>query len=160
MAARENQGYLIAVIILVLLTLVLALVAFLGISKANEYADIRDGVNQDLALQKNIARAYEIQIENLKAYIGGQGATVAMVQTNLDSMSRLVDPNFDDNQKNQVNAIIDSAKEMHDAYTNDMKQFVSNDEDEEQTQEPTYRNLTQNLTAVLNKKFRQSIVHV
>ena len=36
MAARENQGYLIAVIVLVLLALILALVAFLGIQKAYE----------------------------------------------------------------------------------------------------------------------------
>ena len=52
MAARENQGYLIAVIVLVLLSLILALLAFLGWSSANENSDLLTAANQKARPQR------------------------------------------------------------------------------------------------------------
>ena len=63
MAARENQGLLIAVIILVLLTLVLALAAFLGLSKAGENADSNLQFEADVAYNKKLAEGYQNQAE-------------------------------------------------------------------------------------------------
>ena len=65
MAARENQGYLIAVIILVLLTLVLALVAFLGIAKATEYSEGLVKAKADLNVQNKVSEAHQIEAEIL-----------------------------------------------------------------------------------------------
>ncbi len=70
MAARENQGYLIAVIILVLLSLVLALAAFLGLSKMGEYADNKEQAENKLYVEAKLREANGYQSEILKAYIG------------------------------------------------------------------------------------------
>ena len=70
MAARENQGLLIAVIILVLLTLVLALAAFLGLSKAGENADSNAQFEADVAYYKKLSEGYQNQAELLKALAG------------------------------------------------------------------------------------------
>ena len=150
MAARENQGYLIAVIILVLLSLVLALVAFLGISRASENGDSRDTVTSQLALQKNLTRASQIKNEILLAYIGGFGFSVTEVQTNIDSLGRLVDSNFDDSQKALITDVIKSVTDIQTQYEQDMKQFIATP-DEEQAQEFTWRGLTTNLAKVLSK---------
>ena len=69
MAARENQGFLIAVIILVLLTLVLALATFLGISKANEYAATKEAAEKSLAVQKTLGEAHKIEAQVLREKI-------------------------------------------------------------------------------------------
>ena len=57
MAARENQGYLIAIIVLVLLSLVLAVTAFLGIQKAYEKADSAASLDAKLQVSRKIAEA-------------------------------------------------------------------------------------------------------
>ena len=74
MAARENQGYLIAVIILVLLTLVSALVAFLGIQKAYEQAEVAEASDGKLKVALEIAKAEGLKGEAYKAVIGDLGA--------------------------------------------------------------------------------------
>ena len=48
MAARENQGYLIAVILLVLLSVVLAIATYFGFTGMNEVADQRDSAISSL----------------------------------------------------------------------------------------------------------------
>ncbi len=76
MAARENQGYLIAVIILVLLTLVLALVAFFGMSKAAENSVAKTEAEQDRDYYKEFASAQDYEIQILKAMIGNLGPSI------------------------------------------------------------------------------------
>ncbi len=153
MAARENQGYLIAVIILVLITLVLALVAFLGINKAFQYADERDDAENKLALQKNLTQAYDTKSRVLMACVGDMGGKekIAEVPTLIQSLDRLVDPNFDESQKNLITDVTKSVNEVYAQYENDMKQFIAAP-DAEQAAELTWRSLTRNLAAVLSKK--------
>jgi len=77
MAARENQGLLIAVIILVLLTLVLALTSFLGLSKAGENADSNQQLEEKVKYLEKLADGYQSQAEVLKALAGDFGLGVA-----------------------------------------------------------------------------------
>ena len=70
MAARENQGYLIAIIVLVLLSLVLAVTAFLGVQKAYEKADSAESLDAKLQVSRKIAEAGDLKGEALKSIIG------------------------------------------------------------------------------------------
>ena len=77
MAARENQGYLIAVIILVLLSLVLALVAFLGVQGAYEQADTAKSFEQKAYVAQKQAEAESFKAEAYAAMIGSLGTAPA-----------------------------------------------------------------------------------
>jgi cell shape-determining protein MreC len=160
MAARENQGYLIAVIVLVLLSLVLALAAFLGLSKMNEYADNKAAAEQNLAFTKELAKAQSIQSEILKAYIGDLGPSVAEVQTQIDSLNRIATSNsFDSGQKGQIQEIIDSVMSVKDLYDKDMLGNVGTAE-AGQTPDFTWRSLVKNLSTVLATKHNDYFVQV
>ncbi len=160
MAARENQGYLIAVIILVLLSLVLALAAFLGLSKMNEYADNKAAAEQSLAFEKKLSQAHEIQSEILKAYIGDLGPSVAEVETQIGSIQRLAtSADLESNQKSQIQAVMDSVMAVKAVYEKDMLGNVGSAE-AGQNQEFTWRSLVNNLSTVLAKKHNEYYVQV
>ena len=61
MAARENQGYLIAVILLVLLSVVLAIATFFGFSSMMEAAGQRDELQESLEAEQDASLAYQAQ---------------------------------------------------------------------------------------------------
>ncbi len=150
MAARENQGYLIAIIVLVLISLILALVAFLGVSKATEYADKSEALSSELAFNKNLATAHETEVDILKAYIGKFGMSVAEVDTQIDSMARLSSSEFNQNQKDLIADVLTDVKNVKEAYQGDMKQFIGTNDDP--AKEFTWRSLNDDLASVLNKK--------
>ncbi len=148
MAARETQGYLIAVICLVLLSLVLALATFLGISKASEYADAKQSAEDKLAVEMKIAKANQIEAEILRAYVGDFGKSVQEVQAQVDSLDQLKigvsDPALTD--------VINRVAEVRKGYDEDMKMFMSASEETDTVQDPTWRGLTRNLNTMLAKK--------
>lgn len=148
MAARENQGYLIAVIILVLLVLVLGLVSFLGISKANEYSEEVTKLQNDLTVEQKIGQAQAFQSEILRSYIGDLGDTLAEVPTNIASVERLSnDQALSDTNRAAIKNIENRVKEVKDTYDRDMRQFVARSEDD-QTEELTWSAVLRNLVAV------------
>ena len=101
MAARENQGSLIAIIVLILLLLVATLVAFLG---WNTYFDARDAkVNAEkkAAAEGSRADAYEYLYKVQAAYIGKLGQSTAEVETMLNAV-RLLPNKVDSSAKAQI----------------------------------------------------------
>ena len=56
--ARENQGAMIAIIILVLLLIISVVVAYMGINKANEYSELIKSMETKVAIEKKVAEAY------------------------------------------------------------------------------------------------------
>jgi hypothetical protein len=80
---------LIAVIVLVLLSLVLVLAAFLAFSKVNEYADNKQAAEQKLAVTEKLLQANEIQSGVLKAMIGVGETSMSEAQTQIDMLSNL-----------------------------------------------------------------------
>ncbi len=145
MAARENQGYLIAVIVLVLLSLVLALVSFLGISKSFEYADNKDAAEKKLALTEKLLQANTIRSDVLKTMIGGSGLSVAEMQTHLDLLKNLVDRTSEANEKKQIKDIEDdliASKTTYDRISKSASEGV---------QETTYLSVIDDLNASLAK---------
>ncbi len=154
MAARENQGYLIAVIILVLLTLSLGLASFFGISKAAEYADDRAAAETRLIVQEKLARAESIKARVLEAIVGNFGVSVAEIQTLADSLDNLtIDPALDTNQKSQINEVVQAVKDIRAQYDRDMKQNIASEGDD--SQEFTYTSLISNYAAVMADKHNE-----
>ena len=162
MAARENQGFLIAVIILVLLTLVLALTTFLGISKANEYAATKAAAEKSLAVQKTLSEAHKIEAQVLRAYVGDLGPSVAEVQSMFDSLDKLsLTQGLTDSQKAAINDVMKGLREVRTEYENDMKMFIASDqadEDAATAEEQTWRSLVRNLNHVLANKHNETNV--
>jgi len=146
MAARENQGYLIAVIILVLLTLVLALAAFLGMSKASENSDGNKQLTEDLEYQKKLVEAYEQQANILKALAGEFGPGVTEVGTMQDTLNRLP-AGFDATRQQTLQGIADEAKAITEAYNKDMAGASAED-----GAKPSWRQHIRNLVGIVAKK--------
>ena len=119
MAARENQGYLIAVIILVLLTLVLALAAFLGMSKASEMSDSNTQNKNELAYNKTLVDAYSRQVYILKALAGDLGYTIDETKT-FDDDLKGYPSKFEGAQQTALLEISDDTKALLEAYEKDM----------------------------------------
>ncbi len=160
MAARENQGYLIAVIVLVLLSLVLALAAFLGISKMNEYYDNRIAVESEMKLAEKRSQANEIQAEILKAWIGDLGPSVAEVETQIDSLRRLATSNeLEPAQRSQIEKIVTAVEEAKAIFEKDMRANGASTE-VGQAQDLTYRKLISGISNVLAKKHNELNIKV
>ena len=151
MAARENQGYLIAVIILVLLTLVLALAAFLGISKASENADKLAAAESDANFQKAIATAKTHQANILMGLVGDFGPSMQEVQGEMDLLNGVVTKSkLEGSQRDQVQAIATQAKAI--IATHDKDMTGSAEAEEGAADKPTYRNKIVDLNSTLSKK--------
>jgi len=149
MAARENQGYLIAVIILVLLTLVLALSAFLGISKAAEHSDTLKTEAKKLLFAQKLGDANAIKSEIYVALIGDQGPSVAEVETQINSLQRIAtNQELATDEQQQIDAITNKVKEVIAQYNDDMLGSGA-ETDGEPAQTPTYRKKLQDLTALV-----------
>ena len=81
MAARENQGLFISVILLVLLSVVLAVATFFGYSGMQEVADQRDSLEEQYNAERAASQGYEAQANILKAYLGVEGRSIVEVST-------------------------------------------------------------------------------
>ena len=122
MAARENQGYLIAVIILVLLSLVLALVSFLGVQKAYELSDVAEASDAKLKVSRLIADAEDLKGDALKAIIGDLGIASSEVTDIRNKIQQIsTDSALTDADKKIVSDIlaeVTSAQEIYKSETN------------------------------------------
>ena len=130
MAARENQGYLIAVIILVLLSLVLALVSFLGVQKAYERADEAKATDSKLKVSLLIAKAENLKGEALKAMIGGMGTAPAELEKGLNDIQNIrLDSALADGDKKQIDDIIAEVRTAQEIYQNETNGQIRNEDD-------------------------------
>ncbi len=73
MAARQNQGHLIAIIALSLLSVILGVCTFLGFSGSAENADGKSSALAELKKEKDRSSAYQSYSNVLKAIIGIDG---------------------------------------------------------------------------------------
>lgn len=151
MAARENQGYLIAVIILVLLTLVLALVSFLGIQKAYEQAEAAEASDAKLKVALRIAEAEGLKGEAYKAAIGDLGAAPAEIDKAINDLQRLsTNADLTDSDKKIVADILAEVRTVKEVYDLETKGSVSNDDDEAAKVE-TLRSRITDLTTLVDR---------
>lgn len=152
MAARENQGYLIAVIILVLLTLVLALGTFLGLSKAGEHWASRLATEHKLLLSESLSDAYQSKARVLEALVGDFGPSVAEVETEIQLISQLAATrDLEAGEQSQIQEIHTRVNEIYDAYKKDMLGSITTDADAP-APDQTWRSRIQSLTRLVAKK--------
>lgn len=154
MAARENQGYLIAIIVLSVLSILLILGTVFGWSKASEYWDNKVAAEANLQLERTLREAHEVKANVLATMIGA-GGSVAEIQPQIESLTRLA-RGVDSGDKSKVDAVATSLGDVKAVYETDMKSNSSAGASD--ALEPTYKNLIANLNSVLAKKHNELIV--
>jgi hypothetical protein len=127
MASRENQSYLIAVICLVLLSLVLALVAFWGISKMNEFADNRDAAEAKLAANEKLLQANNIRSDVLKSLVGVGDSALSEVPTQIDMLQNIPNQVSDAGIKKSLQDIHTEVAAIKATYEKAVKSGVGNE---------------------------------
>ena len=127
--ARENQGAMIAIIILVLLLIISVVVAYMGINKANEYSELIKSMETKVAIEKNVAEAYQRQAQVVRAYIGFDGSSdITSANRNVEGMSSIGTGNPE--VQEAVKNIIEETKKTQTAFQKDMAQFGSGEKKE------------------------------
>lgn len=148
MAARQNQSYLIWIIVLVILSLLLALVAFLGVQKAFEFAELNRTNETKLAEANALNQANVIQGQILRSLIGNMGESVSELQTNRDALNTAAG-NLTD--RTAVNAVIQQVDDAVAVYEKDMALLISSGDASNKPQ-PTYTELVNSYAAALSRK--------
>ncbi len=154
MAARESQGYLIAVIILILLSLVLALGFVWALLRGNEHWDARAKAEQTVAFQENQLKAQETLTDVILAYLGDMGVSLAETESSINNLRRLT-TNVDDNQRMLINTIIERVDQVTAEYRKDMQMMLT-PSTAEQSREPTYRGLLADYRAAIGRKHAEN----
>lgn len=136
MAARDNQGYLIAVILLVLLSVVLAITTYFGLTNQAEYANQRDTARTELAKEKLASGAYQAQATMLKAFVGIPGSSMADVQVATQQLESSGDQE-----------LISQGKQIADIHAQDMSLHTNKD----QAIDLTYRGLLSDVVTAISE---------
>ena len=160
MAARENQGYLIAVIVLVLLSLVLALVSFLGVQKAYEQADASRATEAKLAVSGLIAQAEGLKGEAYKAIIGGLGTAPSELEKTVGDLNRIAgNPALSADNKKLITDIIAEVEAAQAAYKVETGTTINNAGDGEATV-ATLRSRITDLISLVDRMRKEFVIQV
>ena len=160
MAARENQGYLIAVIILVLLSLVLALVAFLGVQKAYEQADVARASEAKLLRSSEIAKAESLKGEAYKAIIGGLGPAASELGRTINDLQQITtNQSLSADDKGLIDAIISEVRTAQEVYKNETQGNLTDAQDGDATL-ATLRSRITDLTSLVDRMRKDYTVQV
>jgi|GEM_PF-1344529 len=149
MAARQNQGFLIWIIVLVIFSLVLALATFLSFTKALEYADLNSQNEASLKIQTALVKAHEIQNQVMKAMIGNMGESPSEIETNLNSQDGLLN-GLDSDKRAAVAEVVNKSREVFAEYKKDMALLISTGGDSNPS--ATYRGVFESLATALKRK--------
>ena len=120
MASRENQRYLIAIIVLSLFMIAFFVTSLLGWSKVYEYSDIADAAKAEVKLSNALQEAYAAKSSVLETMIGGSGGSVNEIQTTIDSLPGIA-RKVDGGDKSKIDAVAESIKTVKALYDQDMK---------------------------------------
>ncbi|MDA7925482.1 hypothetical protein N9B46_01425 [Mariniblastus sp.] len=107
MAARENQGYLVAVIILVILLLCLGLSTFLADAGRRQSAESLKTTQDKLAANEAVLESYRAKSNVLEALVGDFGPSVAEVEAEIQTIKQTsAKPSLSADSKEIVNGIL------------------------------------------------------
>lgn len=126
MAARENQGLHIALILFVMLTVLLAVLCYFTFTSANEMGDKLEVARADEKKAQDRAEAYKLQANLVKAYIGFGTLSPEDAVAAVERMAVL------------DSEVASETEEITQAYEEDMKKF-----DQGYTGVRNYRNFPQ-----------------
>lgn len=152
MAARENQGYLVAVIILVILVLCLGLSTFLLEAKRSESAESLKTNKGKLAASEAVLESYRAKSNVLEALVGDFGPSVAEVDAEVQTITQIsAKPDLSAGDKDIVNGILDKVKKINEVYQKDMS-GAAEVAGGAPGQAQTWRSRIQTLTTLVAKK--------
>ena len=154
MAARENQGYLVAVIILVILVLCLGLSTFLADAGRRQSAESLKTTQEKLAGSEAVLESYRGKALILEALVGGidVGPSVAEVDGILQGIKQTeAKPNLDTNSKQTVAGIRQKVEDINDLYKKDMS-GAAEIAGGEKGESLTWRSRIKTLTVLVAKK--------
>lgn len=121
MAARENQGYLVAVIILVILLLCLGLSTFLADAGRRQSAESLKTAQDKLAASEAVLESYRAKANVLEALVGDFGPSVAEVDAEIQTIKQTsAKPSLSATAKDTVNSILQKVEEINGEYKKDM----------------------------------------
>lgn len=136
MAARENQGYLIAVILLVMLSIVLAITTYFGFTSASENSSQLSQKTEELDREKKSSQGYEALFRILSSYLGTTGASIADVTTAQDQLNQT-----------GLTDLIGRGQKIVEDYKVDMSKHATTPN----AQDLTYRKLLNDIVATLGE---------
>ena len=145
MASRENQRYLIAIIVLSLFVIAFFITSLLGWSKVYEYSDIADSAKAKLKLADALREVYAAKSSVLETMIGGGGGSVNEIQTTIDSLPGIA-RKVDSGDKGDIDRVAQTIKDVKMRYDQDMKSNSSGGSDE--AANLTYKSRIANLNSV------------
>jgi hypothetical protein len=151
MAARENQGYLIGIIVLVICTVILLLTTVFSTMKAYDGADKATAAANEAAYQGALAKAYQAEVNMMSACLGVGGKAVSEAKVELDSISRFRQ-GVDSTRTGDIDKIAAEAAAIYEIYLEDMalnKAVGDDGEAEEATATQTWKGTIEKLSAAL-----------
>lgn len=148
MAARENQGYIIGIIILSILTVVLLLLTVLSTMKAYENHDNWTAADTETAYFRALADTQKVKSDVIAAYVGIEGVSVAEVPTLLNSIDRFVGQ-VDAARAGDITSIRDSAEKIRGIYEDDMKLTKSISSQQADLADLTYKGTIRKFSATV-----------
>jgi hypothetical protein len=121
MAARENQGYLVAVIILVILVLCLGLSTFLADAGRRQSAESLKTTNDKLAANESVLESYRAKSNVLEALVGDFGPSVAEVEAEIQTIKQTsAKPSLSADSQEIIKGILEKVEEINEVYKKDM----------------------------------------
>lgn len=151
MAARENQGYLVAVIILVILLLCLGLSTFLADAGRRQSAESLKTAQDKLAASEAVLESYRAKANVLEALVGDFGPSVAEVDAEIQTIKQTsAKPSLSATAKDTVNSILQKVEEINEVYKKDMSGAAAVAGAAGETR--TWRSRIQTLTTLVDRK--------
>lgn len=158
--ARESQGYVIAVIILVLLSLVLALVAFLGWSSAGEHASVREKLEDQQKFNEAYLKIEDYKIQALLGMIGDEGKTPDDIKTAVNLMNTAATSGtFETSERQQLNDLVANFRKIEERYQAEVLDTLVT-VDGVDVKQATYRQRIRNLVVAVGKKVNENNIQI
>ena len=152
MAARENQGYVIGIIVLAVLAVMLLVTTVFSMMKAYENYDNMVAARGDADFQRAVASAFENKSKMLSACLGLEGTTPSEITGFRDQITSQKSRVEGANQTNEIQQIADSAQTIYEIYEKDMafNRAITDDGGDGADTDMTYKGTVDKMASALN----------
>ena len=150
MAARENQGYVIGIIVLAVLAVMLLVTTVFSMMKAYENYDNMVAAREDATNKQAMASAFEAKSNMLSACLGLEGTTPNEITVNRDLITSQKS-RVEGNALTEIQQIETSAQTIFDIYEKDMafNRAVTDDSGEAVESDLTYKGTVDKIASAL-----------
>jgi len=149
MAARENQGYVIGIIVLAVLAVMLLVTTVFSMMKAYENYDNMVAAREDAKFQGALATANSAKSNMLSAMIGAEGTAASEITVHRDLISNAAGNAGD--RSAEINQIAEAAMKIHSSFQKDMafNRAITDGGEEEASETETYKGTVDKMSSAL-----------